>query len=201
MTSSWAGSGGFLNLQGGSLTRSGSKFRARITQPAARGTTTLYVNTTANINAGDWVRLWMLDLDATRTATRRLLSSSSDDNMPEWDLDEERELATLAADSRQLLSTPSHTYLPGSLDLLRRSLAISLSDPEITPVRLAALKRMAARAARLANPAAFKRAGFHAAAVDGTIVAWIYGNNLVDSGPLDWQQMSAGKVPVRFAVQ
>ena len=68
-------------------------------------------------------------------------------------------------------------------------------------MRLAALKRMAARAARLANPAAFKRAGFHAAAVDGTIVAWIYGNNLVDSGPLDWQQMSAGKVPVRFAVQ
>ena len=171
VTTSWAAAGAFLGLQGGSLTKSGSKFKARITQPAARGTTILYVNTTSAIKAGDWVRLWMLDPDSTRTAGRRLLAS--DDAPGVADLADQDALHELEGISRQLLATDGHKYLPGSLEVLRRALAISLSDPENTPARLRALRRIAAAAARLAG--AFKSSGFHTAAVDGTIVAWCEG--------------------------
>ena len=116
----------------------------------------LSVDTTANIKPGDWVRLWLQDLDSTRGTTTTTPTSSGGDRR------------------RRLLAVPraANRQLPGSPDVLRQALAASLADSELTPAQLAALKRMAARAVPLADPAGFKRAGFHAAALDGTLVAW-----------------------------
>ena len=46
--------------------RSVSRFLANVTRPAPLGSTVLYVDSTSQIKAGDWVRLWMIDAEATR---------------------------------------------------------------------------------------------------------------------------------------
>ena len=174
--------------------RSVSRFLANVTRPAPLGSTVLYVDSTSQIKAGDWVRLWMIDAEATRGIyfTNKTDGTGSDNGTIIEETDgSRRRLSGLAS------------FLPGSPQILRQAIADTLADAEMDDDTLAVLKRMALNAAWQADPAFFRGSGsgFHAAALDGTLPAWVYGENLADSGQLDWLGMVRANTPVRFSVR
>lgn len=143
----WSFGGAFLTIDGNNAGyNQGQYMLTRVTADADKGSRTLQVASTAQIQLGQWVRLYALARSPAKRRARSLLQNST------------------TADTSSSLVTASS------------------SNGGFLPLTAVLQRQVAIAAAYAASDASRESVGVVAAARSGTLDAYLYGDNRVDSG-------------------